>query len=1092
MDPSSIAKEELAGKLAGGVTDFNISKSMGVDVGVDLSYKPSEGEGWGYKLNVKGTLDLNVPDNTAFSVSLTDTVSSAQKFAITYLGKEDVIYVQVGENKYKLENSDILAALGIEAGDVNVTMGTYLSMVLTALGDNCTVSEDGNTYTMDFNLKNTLNSTLGDIIGGVLNGLDQDLVNTIYSLFGASDWSSFVAKLPDISGKMEIKFADGKLTAVALKDVSYTNGDSKGTIQANVSPFSISNTKVEVQAPADKDSYVATKMLNLAANGKIDVKTAEGVITRLSWDVKMNLDLIAIIESGGNLSDEALKDNFLHLSLYIDPADQEINTDFLASRNAYEQTNILDVVYDPTNTGTGYLYVAANLDNIISKSVASAISGMSVGLSDSIIHKSVLLPIDLAAVLGLNTTGGGEGSGSGEGEGSGSGESSGSSINIAEILNTVLDIAGFKDNAITIDYNNLMSMLEAELGTAPVIGSLTLRDIVTSILGGDDKTITELAFTASNFEYAPAGNENYNALNAGLINNSYGVEEPEKKVYNENMGTPVLEAHVSTSKVMIEEEEYNFIDLFPGTKQATGEPNYIYDADAADSTKYISAEELLGAANYNVQYTYTDIYGDEQSAGEGIAYQTRIVNIQGFDPESTEPQLVTFNLVPMDGNGVLTQLNNLLAAIGLDLKFAANQVQGYVQVNAKLESTTAQSEGGGGMNKDHANTTDDEVIYLPDGATLLTYGSMAGTLHKNLILTIKYEGIEEAKMSKTTFEEGDYSFADESKIEKTMDKPLFGGDEYPVYTAKGIGKNSLTITTGMGTFVWNYEIIGEDQVTTFVPENTTLKIGDNVKLVTGKFVATTESGEQIDVAIKSVSASSNSFQLSKAVVAGAAQVTVTDEFGYKHTVDVTITPADSVEVKLPTQVSDQDKLTDVIKHIATVGENKIELTVRTADYTVWKDGEDVTKTAIKSNKFTAAGTYTIKFTDCNGKVYEQEVTVVFPTKFEIELGTSATVTVGTTLGNWDNNIKIVASYEESLALEAVKTSVSYSDIKGFFTDKTCETKAEITYSKTGVFTSSTKFQGTPGTYYVKIVKTVAGESREFVVAFELQAAAEEA
>ena len=203
---------------------------------------------------------------------------------------------------------------------------------------------------------------------------------------------------------------------------------------------------------------------------------------------------------------------------------------------------------------------------------------------------------------------------------------------------------------------------------------------------------------------------------------------------------------------------------------------------------------------------------------------------------------------------------------------------------------------------------------------------------------------------------------------------------------------------------------------------------------------------------------------------------------------VTITPADSVEVKIPTQVTDQDNLTSVITHTATVGEDEIKLTVRAADYTVWKDGEDVTKTVITSNKFTAAGTYTIKFTDCNGKVHEQEVTVVFPTKFEIEMGTSATVTVGTTLGNWDNTIKIVASYDESLALEAVKTSVSYSNIKGFFTDQTCETEAEIT--STEKFSSSTKFQGTPGTYYVKIVKTVAGESREFVVAFELQAAAE--
>ena len=91
-------------------------------------------------------------------------------------------------------------------------------------------------------------------------------------------------------------------------------------------------------------------MLNLNAEGKIDVNTSEGAITRLSWNAQIDLDPVALIKTGGNLSDEALLGSMIHISLYIDPADNEVNKTFIETRNACEQTNILDLVYDPANT----------------------------------------------------------------------------------------------------------------------------------------------------------------------------------------------------------------------------------------------------------------------------------------------------------------------------------------------------------------------------------------------------------------------------------------------------------------------------------------------------------------------------------------------------------------------------------------------------------------------------------------------------------------------------------------------------------------------------------------------------------------------
>ena len=91
-------------------------------------------------------------------------------------------------------------------------------------------------------------------------------------------------------------------------------------------------------------------LLNLNAESKIDVNTAEDTITGLSWNAKIDLDPVALIQAGGNLSDEALSGSMIHISLYIDPADNEVNKTFIETRNACEQTNILDLVYDPANT----------------------------------------------------------------------------------------------------------------------------------------------------------------------------------------------------------------------------------------------------------------------------------------------------------------------------------------------------------------------------------------------------------------------------------------------------------------------------------------------------------------------------------------------------------------------------------------------------------------------------------------------------------------------------------------------------------------------------------------------------------------------
>ena len=211
LDPSDVAREELTDKLASS-TVFKTSENIGVDLGVDLAYDPKgEAEGWGYKLAVKGSLDLAAPDSTLFSISLTDTLKKEEVFGIVYDGAGDDIYIAYGDVKYKAENADLLEALVSEAPNADVTLGSYLSMIVGTLGADgeCTVSEDGKTYTLDFDLKAMLKGTLGNILGGLLEGEDfAGIASAIYKLVGASDWNGFIEKLPEISGDIVVSFDD--------------------------------------------------------------------------------------------------------------------------------------------------------------------------------------------------------------------------------------------------------------------------------------------------------------------------------------------------------------------------------------------------------------------------------------------------------------------------------------------------------------------------------------------------------------------------------------------------------------------------------------------------------------------------------------------------------------------------------------------------------------------------------------------------------------------------------------------------------------------------------------------------------------------
>ena len=559
LDPAAIAADELADKILAGVSDFNVGDPLGVDLGVDLSYKPATGEGWGYKLGVKGTLDLENTDNTIFTIDLTDTLASEQKFALTYAADEDIIYVKSGENKYAVQNADLLSALVTSApADTNVTMGTYLSMIIGVLGTNCTASADGNTYTMDFNLKDTLGGALGGIIGSIL---PENIANAIYSIFGASDWNGFVNALPDLSGKIEVKFADNKLTAVSLKDVAYKQGDTTATVQANVTPFTISNTAVEVTAPADKDTYTERNLLNINAEAVLSLTTNGTSYVDYKVELMSDIDILSLLNDGAN-------ENTGKLYLRISHICNDDCGSYCAAKYSESKGSIIEIGYDSSVNATS-VNIIANLKNVLGEEalLALGVDSTTAGIASLGIPDYVAITADIPGLLAKAVAFPAESEEPGEGETDPDTGEEGTTIDI----NAILDTLSFGTNAngevkIDIDLATLLTTLGLDEATMGTIGVIFGNPDNESALGGISLAINSVGIFNTDFSSFDMYNtltkvvdpssdavKNFHALVGGNISES--VKTWTYQTVGEGDNNPKLTTDLDLSMLTLYEAE---------------------------------------------------------------------------------------------------------------------------------------------------------------------------------------------------------------------------------------------------------------------------------------------------------------------------------------------------------------------------------------------------------------------------------------------------------------------------------------------------------------------------------------------------------
>lgn len=493
LDPSDVAREELTDKLASS-TVFKTSENIGVDLGVDLAYDPKgEAEGWGYKLAVKGSIDLAAPDSTLFSISLTDTLKKEEVFSVVYDGAGDAIYIAYGDVKYKAENADLLEALVSEAPNADVTLGSYLSMIVGTLGADgeCTVSEDGKTYTLDFDLKAMLKGTLGNIVGGLLEGDDlADIASAIYGLVGASDWNGFIEKLPEISGDIVVSFDDNdNLASLSLTNVNYKDKENEGTFSCSVSPFSISNNKVQVSLPQDKDEYVSGNLLNVNADGVLSLTTDGKSYVDYKVEVMADLDILSLIKG----ADE----NTGKLYLRISHICNENCGAYCASKYEAAAGSILEVAYDSSANPTAG-YIVAGLQNILGEDALTALGvGDLAAFANLAIPEYVAITADIPGLLASAVAF------PAEGETETAALASGSNITdiIGKVLGSLAFSAGNGNIAkLDIDLGGLLTALGLDEGTVSTIGAIFGDPDNESALGGVSLAITSVGAFDTDFD----------------------------------------------------------------------------------------------------------------------------------------------------------------------------------------------------------------------------------------------------------------------------------------------------------------------------------------------------------------------------------------------------------------------------------------------------------------------------------------------------------------------------------------------------------------------------------------------------------------
>lgn len=784
--------------------DFNLDENIAVDIALDLSFRHQDSayrnEDWNYTLKIKGNIDFTSVADTVLAISLYDNNAKADILSMGYDGTAKALYLTAGKQRYKIENADLMNALisasgadkggGIDGEKLSEHIKQAAATVL-ASGE---VSADGDVYTFDFHMDNLFTSTVAAVAEAFMPGVGEQAGRLLYGMLKDRIWSGFSANLPGISGTLEIKFDGNDFAGISLGNLDYADQSEEGVFFGNVESASMGNSVTvdsEGLLPSDTSAYSASKLLNVSAQGTLGIVQSGSEKGRLGWSLYANMDLAQFIISGGDFSDPALQDNMFHISLWYDPEGQNSSAwansgdraDALSSA-----VNIVDIVFDPKNTGTSMVYVSFAPLALMNDSVIDMINKVSNNHYEAIASSFEgysMLQLDINAVVSSMAFD--------QGETSEAFNALGGAIGFASRLLSIVTISGGTG---VMNIGDLADVLDGDFGDDPFEMGFSLGDITKALFSAGGEPSDSLQFSLTEYELFGSAATEHNAVSGGLVYNFDGTKKEYLDHYQSNGvdDTPVMTPHIQGTT---DENGRFFISLY--TQSLPNGVEYtVYDRSVAEGNlNKFSANEAEAISEFAIGYTYTDIYGN---LNENI-YTARIVRIEGYDPSVTGPQQVTIYTEPVEGYNILTGFDNMLRAYTEhSISFEGYRITAWIDVNAEIQSLSgAAAYSDSYVTANSANT--DEVFTIEAGSRVLVSSQFYASKAYEVVITYadgssKTVGID-ARADEFTFSEP--SLVSYEKKYVTLGYNM-------IWTANSAGSTDLILSTPLGELVWHIQI----------------------------------------------------------------------------------------------------------------------------------------------------------------------------------------------------------------------------------------------------------------------------------------------
>lgn len=784
--------------------DFNLDENIAVDIALDLSFRHQDSayrnEDWNYTLKIKGNIDFTSVADTVLAISLYDNNAKADILSMGYDGAAKALYLTAGEQRYKIENADLMNALisasGADKGGGidEEKLSEYIKQAAATVLASGEVSADGDVYTFDFHMDNLFTSTVAAVAEAFMPGVGEQAGRLLYGMLKDRIWSGFSANLPGISGTLEIKFDGNDFAGISLGNLDYADQSEEGVFFGNVESASMGNSVTvdsEGLLPSDTSAYSASKLLNVSAQGTLGIIRSGSETGRLGWSVYANMDLAQFIISGGDFSDPALQDNMFHISLWYDPEGQTSSAWANSGDRAEalsSAANIVDIVFDPKNTGTSMVYVSFAPLTLMNDKVTELINGVSNGHYDrisSMFADYSMLQLDINAVVSSMAFN--------QGETSEAFDALGGAIGFASRLMSIVDIAGGTG---VVNISDLAEVLDGDFGDDPFEMDFSLGDFVQALFSAGGSPSDSLQITLTDYELFGSAATEHNAVTGGLVNNFDGTAKTYYDHYQSNGidDTPVMTPDIQGTTG---EDGRFYISLY--TQSLPNGVEYtVYDrADTEGNLNKFSANEVEAISEFAIGYTYTDIYGN---LNENI-YTARVIRIEGYDPSVTGPQQVTIYTEPVEGYNILTRLDNMLRAYtDHKISFEGYRITAWIDVNAEIQSVSATAAYSGGPVTSTASNTD-EVVSLKTGAQVLTSSQFYATQAYEVQIayadgTRKVVGIDARA--------DEFTFSDPTLLSYEKKSAAIGYDM--VWKALSPGSTDVTLSTPLGDFVWKINI----------------------------------------------------------------------------------------------------------------------------------------------------------------------------------------------------------------------------------------------------------------------------------------------